>query len=66
MKVKDILKKVDDYGLYIEIKRDGASCGIYKKNDALLVYSNKLKESTIKNINVQCLNSKRLLVLNIK
>ena len=67
MKIKDILKKVTDFGLYIEIinLESGASYGIFKKNDALLVYNNSLKNKNIQKINVQYINNKRILVLYI-
>ena len=68
MKVKDILKKINDFGLYIEIidAESGASYGIFKKNDALLVYNNELKNKNIKKINVQYYQGKRLLMLGVK
>lgn len=46
MKIKDLLKKIEDVKLYIEIKdkETGASYGIFTKNDALLVYNNSLKK----------------------
>lgn len=67
MKVLDIIKKIDDTKIYIEIiNADDASYGIFTKNDPLLVYNNNLKNKTIKNINVQYFNNKRLLVLKIK
>lgn len=67
MKIKDILKKVEDVGLYIEIIdiESGASKGIYKKNDALLVYNNELKNKNIQKMNVQYINNKRILILYI-
>lgn len=68
MKVIDILKKIEDSKLYIEIKETetGASYGIFTKNDALLVYNNDLKNRNIKKINVQYYNGKRLLILEVK
>lgn len=68
MKVIDILKKIEDVKLYIEIKETetGASYGIFTKNDALLVYNNNLKNRNIKKINVQYYNGKRLLMLEVK
>lgn len=68
MKVKDILKKINDLALYIEIidVESGASYGIYKKNDALLVYNNELKNKNIQKINVQYFNNKRILILYTK
>lgn len=68
MKVIDILKKIEDVKLYIEIKETetGASYGIFTKNDALLVYNNSLKNRNIKKINVQYYNGKRLLILEVK
>lgn len=68
MKVIDVLKKIEDVKLYIEIKETetGASRGIFTKNDALLVYNNDLKNRNIKKINVQYYNGKRLLILEVK
>ena len=67
MKIKDILKKIDDFGLFVEIieKESGASFGIYKKNDALIVYNNTLKNKGIKNINCQYFKGKRVLILYV-
>lgn len=67
MKIKDILKKIDDLGLYIEIieNESGASYGFFKKNDSLIVYNNSLKNKNIKKINVQYFDNKRLLILYV-
>lgn len=67
MKIKDILKKIDDFGLFVEIieRESGASFGIYKKNDALIVYNNALKNKNIKNINCQYFKGKRVLILYV-
>ena len=68
MKVIDILKKIEDVKLYVEIKdkETGASYGIFAKNDALLVYNDSLKNRNVKKINVQYHNGKRLLILEVK
>lgn len=68
MKVKDILNKINDMGLYIELIdiESGASYGIFKKNDSLLVYNDKLKNKNIKKINVQYCQGKRVLMLGVK
>ena len=68
MKVIDILKKITDVKLYIEIKEveSGASFGIFTKNDASIVYNNTLKNKTINNINVQYYKGKRLMILEVK
>lgn len=68
MKVKDILKKINDLGLYIEIidAESGASYGIFKRNDSLLVYNNELKNKNIKKINIQYIKGKRILLLGVK
>ena len=66
MKVKDILHKIEDAGLYIELidSESGASYGIFKRNDAAIVYTNK-KEQKVKKINCQYINNKRLLIIYI-
>ena len=68
MKVNNVFKKINSFGLYIEIidVESGASYGIYKKNDALLVYNNELKNKNIQKINVQYYQGKRLLMLGVK
>lgn len=67
MKVIDIIKKIDDVKLYVEIiNTDNTSYGIFTKNDPLLVYNNNLKNRTIKNMNVQYFDNKRLLILKVK
>ena len=75
MKVKDILNKINDTKLYIEIKEieSGASYGINTLNDLLnllnmnnLIYcGNNLKYKEIKSLNVQYIKGKRLLVLGV-
>lgn len=68
MKVKDILNKINDMGLYIELidVGSGASYGIFKKNDALLVYDNEKKNKKVKKINVQYYQGKRVLMLGVE
>lgn len=65
MKVKDITRQTTDTGLYFEIIEDkgGASFGFYKKNE--LIYLEKYMNATIKNINFQYINNKRLIVLKV-
>ena len=65
MKVKDILKKINDYKLYIELieEKNYIILGIYTKND--LIYNDKFRNCDIKNINVQYINNKRTLKLYI-
>lgn len=65
MKVKNILKYIEDLKLYIEFidLQSGASYGFFTKND--LIYNTKHHNDKIKKINVQYINSKRLLVLYI-
>lgn len=67
MKVKDIIKKINDNQLYIELIdfETYASYGIFKKNDSLLVYDTRKLNATIKAINTQYINNNRLLVLYI-
>jgi len=65
MKVKDILKLIEDTKLYIEFidLKSGASYGFYTKND--LVYNDKFKNDKIVKINSQYFDNKRLLVIYI-
>ncbi len=67
MKVKELIKKINDTKIYIEIKfteKDGGgSFGVFQKND--LFYNDKLLNSTIKNINIQYFKGRRLLILEI-
>ena len=65
MKVKDILKLINDTKLYIEIidEQSGASYGFYNKND--LIYNDKFNNCKIKKISVQYFDSKRVLILYI-
>lgn len=65
MKVKDILKYIEDLKLYIELidLQSGASYGIFAKND--LIYNTKHHNDKIKKINVQYIKNKRLLTLYI-
>ena len=68
MKVKDILKKINDPKVFIEIKytteEGGGSFGIFTKND--LHYNDNLKNRKIENINIQYITNKRLLILEVK
>lgn len=68
MKVKDIIKKISDPKIYIEIKYTiedgGGSFGIFTKND--LQYNDKMKNKNIEKINIQYYDSKRLLILEVK
>lgn len=67
MKIKDILKKIDDSSLYVEIREKSSDITIIncKKNDPLIVYNNTLKNNKIKALNVQYLNNKRTLIIYI-
>lgn len=65
MKIKSILKLINDCKLYIEIKdrKTGASYGFYTKSD--LIYNDKYNNYLIKSINSQYFDNKRLLVIEI-
>lgn len=65
MKVKDIIKLINDCKLYIEFidKQSGASYGFYSKND--LIYNDKFSNDKIKKINVQYFDGKRTLIIYI-
>ena len=66
MKIKDLLKKIDDCKLYIEIidRNTFGSYGFFTKNE--LIYNNKYNNCLIKKINVQYIDGKRTLILYIK
>lgn len=64
MKVKDILKLIEDKKQYIEfIDNNYVSYGIYTKND--LIYNDKFNNNKIVKISTQYIDDKRLLVLYI-
>lgn len=67
MKVKEIIRQINDPKIFIELKyteKEGAgSLGIFTKNE--LHYNDKLNNKTIKNINIQYYGGKRLLVLEV-
>ena len=65
MKIKSILKLINDFKLYFEIKdrKTGASYGFYTKSD--LIYNDKYNNYLIKGINSQYFDNKRLLVIEI-
>lgn len=66
MKIKDILNKINDYGLFIRIINED-DCVIFegKKNDPTIVSDTILKNTTIKNINANYKNAKRYLIIEI-
>ena len=69
METLEILKKIDDLGVFVELKtKDGESLGIYNKNDPFIVYNyiNNIKNKSILNMNAQYLKGKKLLVLTLK
>ena len=65
MKVKDILKNIEDKKLYIEFidLKSGASYGIFTKND--LIYNDKFNNDKIKKINFQYISTKRIMLIYI-
>lgn len=65
MKVKSLLKKIEDPKIYIEFieKGNGASYGFYTINE--LKYNVKFRNENIKKLNIQYINNKRLLVIYI-
>ena len=65
MKVKDILRKLEDKKIFVEFidNQSGASYGFYNIND--LKYNVKFRNENIKKINIQYIDNKRLLVLYI-
>lgn len=63
MKIKQIIEKIDDPKLYIEIiDKDYISYGLYTKNE--LIYNTKFNNDKILSIDVQYFN-KRVLILYI-
>lgn len=65
MKVKDIIKKITDSKIYIEFidQQSFASYGFYTIND--LKYNDKFNNDIIKNINIQYIDNKRVILLYI-
>lgn len=64
MKVIDLVKKINDYKLYIEIRdRQFTSYGFYNKDE---IKQSKYIKDTIDNINMQYVDNKRLLIITIK
>ena len=68
MKVNDILNKINDLGLYIELVElpDLVSLGVYHKNDQHYVYNKSLLNKKVKKINVRYCEDKRVLVLGVE
>lgn len=66
MKVKEIIRQINDPKIYIEIIEKGseASLGIYTKKE--IFFNDNLTKKTIDNINIQYINKKRLLILKVK
>lgn len=68
MKIKDILKLVNDPKIYIEIKytpeNSGGSFGFFTKSD--LYYNDDLKNRKVEKINVQYIDNKRVLILEVE
>ena len=65
MKVKDIIKLIQDPKIYIELVEleSLASFGFYTKQE--LFYNDKRNKEKVKQINIQYYNGKRLLILYI-
>ena len=66
MKLKEIIRQVQDPKLYFEIieKDSGASHGFYIKNE--LYYNDNLNKRTVDKINANYINNKRILEITIK
>ena len=68
MKINDILKLINDPKIYIEIKytpeSGGGSFGIFTKSE--LYHNDNLKNRKLEKINIQYINNKRLLILEVK
>ena len=65
MKVKDLLKKVEDPKIYIEFidSKGFASYGFYTRNE--LKYNDRFSNDNIKSINIQYIKNKRVIILYI-
>lgn len=65
MRVRDILEKIEDVNLYIELRnlKSDESYGTYKKNELIHYY--RFDYNTIKKINVQYIENKRTIVLYV-
>lgn len=66
MKVKEIIRQVQDPKLYFEIieKGSSASHGFFTKSE--LHYNDNLNKKTIDKINANYINNKRILEITIK
>lgn len=68
MKIKNILELINDPKIYIEIKytpeNGGGSFGFFTKSD--LYYNDNLKNRKVEKINVQYIDDKRLLILEVE
>lgn len=66
MKVKEIIRQIDDPKIHIEIieKGSGANFGIYTKKE--IFFNDNLTKKTIDNINIQYIDNKRILILKVK
>lgn len=61
MKIKDLVKYIDDFKLYIEVIDDQlTSYGFYNKDE---IKQSKHINDNVKKINVQYINGKRLIVV---
>lgn len=68
MKVKDITRQIEDSRLFIKLenteKEESKNIGYFTKKD--LYYNDKLQNMTVKEINAQYINYKRILVLEVQ
>ena len=68
MRVIDIVKRIKDVKVYIEVKYNlengGGSFGFYTKNE--IHYNDKISQMKVDNINVQYIDNKRVIVLEVK
>lgn len=66
MKVKEIIRQINNADLNIEIIEDkgGASFGFYTKR--VIFYQDRLMKATVKSVDAQSIKGKPLLVIRVK
>lgn len=63
MKIRDIIEKITDVKIYIEVKSEFCHYGFYNKDS---IKTSGYINALVDNINIQYYDGKRLLVITIK